>query len=228
LIVVPDLNLGVFVFTNSEYINAVDLSYQILDLWIPETKEKEQKQKVYKHNTGELEKFTGQFRELNSDMGMKMFVENDTLKALSSFGRQPVPLRSATDNSFTRFDNYSVVHSFPTEDSEVDMMVDFGGAIFYFERIELAREPNRNLEEFAGEYFSAELDVSYEIEATADHLNLSYPNNPEIPLREGERDIFGSNRRTKYSFQRDKAGNITSFTVASEGTVKGILFEKNN
>lgn len=228
LIVVPDLELGVVVFTNSEYINAVDLSYQVLDLVMPaEVSKAPDTNRPYSHTEIELKNFSGQFQELNSDMRMNMFVQNDTLMALSSFGRDPVPLRSATENSFTRLDNYSVVHSFPSDQSAgVDMMVDFGGAIFYFERIVLSSRPDESLNEFTGTYYSEELEVSYELSVTDSSLVLNYPNNANIILKEGVEDVFGSNRRTKYSFERDVHGQITSFTVASEGTVKDILFEK--
>ena len=75
-----------------------------------------------------------------------------------------------------------------------------------------------------GNYFSKELDVTYSISKKNDHLILSYPTAENIALYEGEEDVFGSNRRTKYSFHRDKEGNVVSFKVASEGTVNNIHF----
>ncbi|MGH1433408.1 MAG: hypothetical protein ACRBG0_03010, partial [Lewinella sp.] len=59
-------------------------------------------------------------------------------------------------------------------------------------------------------------------------LILGYPNNEGILIKEGARDTFGANRRTKYTFIRSKNGKVVSFVVASEGTVKDILFEKIN
>ena len=106
-------------------------------------------------------------------------------------------------------------------------MVDFGGATFYFEKVNLAREKEINTKEYLGEFYSKELDVSYTITAKNNTLLLNYPNNEDITLTIGQPDEFGSGRRTKYSFIRNKNGNINAFKLASEGTVKDILFIKN-
>ncbi|MEO1654567.1 MAG: DUF3471 domain-containing protein, partial [Bacteroidota bacterium] len=174
-----------------------------------------------------LNTFTGQYQELNSDMRMKIYEENDTLKALSSFGRMAVPLIPNDSNVYQRFDNPSVRHTFYTEESsEIAMEVDFGGAIFYFERITLNPQPNQNLDDYTGRYYSAELDVTYSLTRQNEQLVLDYPNHPGIILKEGPVDVFGANRRTKYTFQRTENGRVDRFLVAAEGTVKDILFER--
>lgn len=225
----PELNLAVIVYANSSSINAVDISYEILDLFLDERPETNEKVKTYTHKKNELKKYVGTYQELNSDMKMKVFVENDTLKAQNSLGRQVVPLKSIGASKFQRFDNPSVKHVFYSDkNSRVSMEVHFGGAIFYFETIELDPDPNQNLEDFTGDYFSKELNVTYSISNKDGQLTLDYPNNLGIALMEGQVDVFGSNRRTKYSFSRNESGEVVSFTVASEGTVNNILFEKSN
>lgn len=228
-ICVPDLNLGVIVFTNSEQINAVNVSYKILDLFIQELPKNKKVIKKYNHKKKELNQFIGNYQELNSDLRMNIFVENDTLYAQSSFGRNPVQLNSNSNNSFSRIDNTSVKYTFIYDkQSEADLLVDFGGAIFYFEKVELAPVPNPNISEYSGIYFSKELNVSYELIVSKNELILNYPNNKGLVLKEGVTDVFGANRRTKYTFIRDDKNNVTSFYVASEGTVKDILFKKTN
>ncbi|UZR96341.1 serine hydrolase domain-containing protein [Chondrinema litorale] len=226
-ICLPELNLAVIVYSNSNSINAVDISYQILDLFIDKIPEANEKTETYAHRKDELKKYVGTYQELNSDMKMQVFVENDTLKAKSSLGNQAVPLKSSSTTSFQRFDNPSVKHIFLSDkDSKVSMQVDFGGAIFYFETIKLDPNPNKNLKDYVGDYFSKELNVTYLLSIKDTFLSLDYPNNQEIALIEGQKDVFGSNRRTKYSFCRNDKGEIVSFKVASEGTVNNILFEK--
>jgi CubicO group peptidase (beta-lactamase class C family) len=228
-ICVPDINLGVIVFTNSEQINAVNISYKILDLYIQELPQQKERQKKYNHKKKELNKFTGNYQELNSDLRMNLFIENDTLYVKSSFGRDPIQLSSISSNSFSRIDNASVKYTFHSgENSEVDLHVDFGGAIFYFEKIELADNQNPNISEYSGIYFSEELNITYELIVSDKELILNYPNNRGLVLKEGVKDVFGANRRTKYSFTRDDKDNVISFYVASEGTVKDILFKKTN
>lgn len=227
-ICVPKRNLAVIVYMNSENINAVNVSYQILDLFLEE-EEDEQSIQHYTHSMSELKAYAGVYQELNSDMRMEVFIEKDTLKAISSFGRNASALVSQTRGSFCREDSPSIVYSFQNkEGEEADLMVDFGGAIFYFERIELVPKPNQNLDDYTGVYYSKELDVSYAIQVKNDQLMLSYPNTQNLVLREGVKDTFGANRRTKYTFIRNSEGRVTAFEVAAEGTVKGILMEKTS
>ncbi|HFA49020.1 MAG TPA: hypothetical protein ENJ95_08385 [Bacteroidetes bacterium] len=228
-ICIPKENLSIIVFTNSEDINAVNISYQILDLFIEEVSTNKKIVKHYEHSLKEIKKFTGVYQELNSDLRMEVFIENDTLKAISSFGRNATPLVSETINTLCRIDNPSIKYSFQNEKSEeADLYVDFGGAIFYFEKINLESNSIQNLDEYIGEYYSKELNVTYSIQVENDNLILSYPNNKNIVIKEGVKDTFGANRRTKYSFIRDSESNVISFEVAAEGTVKDILFEKTN
>ena len=135
-ICIPDKNLAIIVFTNSEHINAVNISYQILDLFL-EGESIEQKENQFSHSVKQLREYEGAYQELNSDLTMKVFVENDTLKAISSFGRDATPLISTGVNSLARIDNPSIVYTFhPNEKSDIDLYVDFGGAGFYFGHVD--------------------------------------------------------------------------------------------
>lgn len=228
-ICIPKKNLAIVVFTNSEEINAVDISYQILDLFVEEENIQKKEVEDYNHSRKEIEKLEGVYQELNSDLRMDIFIENDTLKAISSFGKNAIPLVSQTANSLSRIDNPSIIYSFQDGgDEEADLFIDFGGAIFYLEKIKLTANPNQNLDEYIGSYYSTELDVTYSISMDKDRLFLSYPNNPNILIQEGVTDVFGANRRTQYKFHRNKEGKVFSFEVASEGTVKKIVFEKTS
>lgn len=227
LLVVPDLNLSIIVYSNTSELNAVDISYQLLDLWLTtETlTPKTTKQKTY--STQQLNQFTGVYQELNSDLRMTMLIENDTLKALSSFGKTAVPLLVASKNTFSRKDNPSVKYHYSLDSASVSpLMVDFGGAQFYFENIKLTSQPNANTSDFIGLYYSKELDVHYKLSLDNTSLVLNYPNSKNLVLNEGEKDVFGSNRRTKYEFIRNSKGDVDAFLVASEGTVKNIKFKK--
>lgn len=228
-ICVPDLNLGIIVFANSEQINAVNVSYEILDLYTEELSQHNKPHQQYHHKKKELDAYVGHYQELNSDLRMHIFINNDTLNAQSSFGSNPVQIHSKSKNSFTRSDNSSVKYTFLSEEStEADLLVDFGGAIFYFEKIEMADNQNLNISDYSGRYFSQELNVTYELIVANQELILNYPNNEGLTLKESENDVFGANRRTKYTFMRDEKNKVISFYVASEGTVKDILFKKVN
>ncbi|MCB0703976.1 MAG: beta-lactamase family protein [Saprospiraceae bacterium] len=228
-ICVPDLNLGIIVYSNSEHINAVNVSYKILDLFVSEPAKTDKEKTAHYPSAKQLNPIIGIYQELNSDLRLTIFIENDTLKALSSFGRDATPLIPENRTVFSRIDNPSITYSFTSmEESESNLQVDFGGAIFYFERIQLEENPNQHLDAYTGSYYSKELDVTYSLNVVDNQLVLNYPNNNNIVLNEGATDVFGANRRTKYSFRRNNNREIISFEVAAEGTVKNILFEKIN
>lgn len=222
---VPELELAIVVYANTSSINAVEVSYSILDLFLGTEDSEDEEMARYAHTKKSLQAFGGDFQELNSDLRMHFFVENDSLKVKASIGRMAVPLRAVGAKDFVRADNPSVKYSFLQDDaSGANLWIDFGGAIFYFERVELNPHPDQNLGAFAGDYYSAELDVNYSLKVEDGKLVLNYPMNSGIVLHEGQKDCFGSNRRTKYSFQRDQSGQVKGFSVAAEGTVRDILF----
>lgn len=228
-ICVPELNLGVIAYTNSEHINVVQISYEILDLLLDKSKDIEKRERCNEPLAQDFKKFVGTYQELNSDLRMNIFIENDTLKAISSFGSHSTSLTAKSLNKFCRINNPSVTYSFMSpKSSDIDLQVDFGGAIFYFERIKLCEKPNQDLFQYIGSYYSKELDVTYELSVSDNQLVLNYPNNKNIILHEGEKNVFGANRRTKYSFLKNEKGEVVSFKVAAEGTVKNISFEKQN
>ncbi len=227
MIVLPELSLGLFVFTNSEHINVVESSYKIIDLFIQGAEEMNEPMAVSSQVMEDVSQYIGDYQELNSDLRMHISSRRDTLFAQSGLGKIQVPLASYAKGEFHRFDNPSVKYMFnPMNVEDADLLIDFGGAMFYFESVDLVENSNENLKEFEGRYYSEELSVAYELSEIENKLILNYPNNEGLVLTEGQEDVFGSNRRTRYSFKRDQDHQVVSFTVASEGTVKNILFER--
>lgn len=227
LISIPKQKISVIVLTNTASIDAVAISYQILDLFLPKKINTSQKIKAYEHTKETLKGFVGEYQELNSDLAMSIFIKDDSLKAKSSFGRNAVHLTALGEGRFQRSKNATVVHQFVDKKvQDWDMSVSFGGATFYFEKVIYVDPKDVIVKEYTGSYFSEELDIAYELFEKEDKLYLSYLNNPSIELFYGQKDEFGSNRRTRYIFNRSRTGQVTSFTVGAEGTVKDILFVK--
>ncbi len=226
-ICVPQLQLAIVVYANTNALDAVGLSYRILDAFLPPapaiSTARIQGDNAYADVP--LATFQGVYQELNSDLKMTFSVQQDTLMVLSSFGQRAIPLRRTSSTTFQRMDNPAVSYNFRPS-GNADLEIDFGGAVFYFETIELDPRPNKDLEDYVGDFYSEELDVTYSLRLVDGQLLLSYPNNVDLVLKEGATDTFGANRRTKYAFRRNSEGRVVGFEVASEGTVKGILFEK--
>ena len=106
------------------------------------------------------------------------------------------------------------------------MKIDFGGAPFYLERIELVQPEAIELADYVGRYYSDELEVEYTIGVENGELILSYPFNDHVKLVPRQTDTWGNQSRTRYSFIRDKNREVKSFNLSREGTISNIVFNK--
>ena len=172
-----------------------------------------------------LNEFIGQFKEINSDMKMEIFIENDTLKAKGSQAKKGVSLLSFEKNKFQRINNESVKYDF-TKSKEQDLIISFGGTPFYFKKTQFVKSENVKIDEFVGNYFSEELNTTYIFFKKDNKLYLSYKNHENIALSTVEIDEFGNNARTSYQFIRNGNNQIIRMKLSSEGTVKDIRFIK--
>ncbi|MEM9340833.1 MAG: serine hydrolase domain-containing protein [Bacteroidota bacterium] len=225
MLVAPEEHLAVVAFANSSQVNVSGIAYQVLDWLFPENNKPKHEASLFKHKKKCLNQIVGDYQEMNSDMGMKIFLENDTLKSLSSMGRHVIPLLGIQKNTFQRISSANVRHTFFDDKNQPwDMTVDFGGATFYFEKVSLADPATVAIDEYLGNYYSQELDVLYRFTTKDNVLVLDYPNNHDVMLRPRRTDEFGSGRRTRYTFYRNDEGEICNLHVAAEGTVKDVAF----
>lgn len=231
---IPKKELSIMVYTNSEHINAQNITFEILEAITGQKESKNNEEKtIYQHSTEKLKSFLGSYQELNSDLLMTFFLENDTLKVKTNMGKNAISLIMDSKNTLHRINAKNVVYSFYNTSAEnsntnMDLDVNFGGGIFYFEKIDLFTIEKINRDDYVGKFYSDELDVTYHIFKDKEELVLSFPNNENLQLSSRRKDEFGTNQRMRLSFQRNKKGKINTFKVAAEGTVKEILFKKVN
>jgi hypothetical protein len=227
LISIPEKQLGIVILTNLESINPTPLSYEILDVLLPvkNTKSETKKTVAFKSNLRQFKQFVGQYKESNSDMKMEILMENDTLKAKGSQTQKAIALTGYENGKFHRTSNESVKYDF-TQTQDCDLIIRFGGTPLYFKRAVFVKPETVNIEEFVGDFYSEELDVTYHFSKNGDQLFLTYKNNEDQPLTPVQKDEFGNNQRTLYHFVRDENQNINSLLLSSEGTVQNIRFLK--
>ncbi|WP_452230324.1 serine hydrolase domain-containing protein [Lacinutrix sp. MEBiC02404] len=226
LITIAEKQLGILVLTNLQSIDAPSIAYQILDILLSDDNNNvvvHKEEEVFKQ--ARLDKYIGDYKEINSDMTMQLFVENDTLKAKGSIGRSATSLLQFAANKFHRKDSQQVKYDF-TPASHHDMIILFGGTPFYFKRATLIDPETVNSTDFVGSYFSEEVGVTYRFFVADNVFKLSYKNNENIPLHPIQLDEFGNNSRTLYRFTRDKENHIIGMLLYSEGTIKDIFFKK--
>lgn len=226
LITVKEKQLGIIVLTNLQSIDATRIAYQILDILLSDEKKTQDKSEIIlPFKKQDITNFIGEYKEVNSDMTMKLFVENDTLKALGSMGKIPVPLKQYSQNKFHRLQSENVKYDF-TESSNHDMIISFGGTPFYFKHAKFIDVASVNLKDFIGEFYSEELDVNYHFFVEDNILKLTYKEDEEVTLRPIQLNQFGNGDRTLYHFVKNKNNKVTGMLLSCDGTVKDIVFKK--
>ncbi len=81
------------------------------------------------------------------------------------------------------------------------------------------------LEDFAGRYYSAELETEYALRVENGRLVMRHPRLDPMPLRPYQPDLFAGADATfgRFAFQRDAGGRVTGF-VLSGPVVEGVVF----
>jgi len=226
LITVPEKQIGIIVLTNSQGIDAPRIAYQILDILMKNgerIKNEKEEEMVFKAQN--FKEFIGEYKEINSDMTMKIFVENDTLKSVGSMGRTAAALVQYDENKFHRTQSQNVKYDFTPSVSH-DMIISFGGTPFYFEQANFIDAESVEVSDFVGNFYSEELDVVYRFFEEDARLKLTYAEKENVNLHPVQLNEFGNNDRTLYHFIKGKNDSITGMLLSCDGTVKEIVFKK--
>jgi hypothetical protein len=95
-------------------------------------------------------------------------------------------------------------------------------------KIVLVKPTPQELEEFAGSYVNAELNLSYAVELRGDMLIVNALGLNDIRLTPDEKDRFTTNSRLfpMMIFQRDGQNRVTGFIIDSD-PVRDLVFAKN-
>ena len=226
LITIPEKQIGVVVLTNLQSIDAPRIGYQILDVLLSDSnynqEESEHNASFIKQNIND---FIGEYKEVNSDMTMTLFIENDTLKSKGSMGRTSAALLQYGKNKFHRAQSEHVKYDFTPSKSH-DLIISFGGTPFYFKHAEFVDAESVVVSDYEGYFYSEELDVRYHFYSEGDRLKLSYKGNEAINLNSIQLNEFGNNDRTLYHFIKNENNVVTGMLLSCDGTVKEIIFKK--
>jgi len=223
IVAVPDQKLGVVILSNSNRQNPSALTNSILDLLLQD------KPKPVASDLSasqiDISRFAGHYREINSDMHMDIFVENDSLKSRGANANKAIALLALGTHRFYRINNPGIQYDF-SGSSDGDMIISFNGNPFYFNRATVPTTSGIRLQDFEGDYYSEELQTAYRFHISGERLLLSFRNNPDMPLSPVDIDAFGNGRRTLYRFTRDVNHNVTGLLLSCEGNVNNIMFSK--
>ncbi len=84
-------------------------------------------------------------------------------------------------------------------------------------------DPNTKLADFAGKYYSDELETRYTFDVVNDTLTSHHQRHPDQKLKPETKDAFAMNYLGTVVFERNKAGKVIGFK-ASNGRVRNLVF----
>jgi hypothetical protein len=93
-----------------------------------------------------------------------------------------------------------------------------------FERLRSTMSP-ADLQAFAGDYRSHELDTTYSVIARDGHLIVRNPRKSDSPVESIGNDTFAGDNAGIVRFSRDARGRVTEFTM-SRRLAQGVRFQR--
>ena len=234
----PQQNFSVICLSNLSSINPAGLSRQVAEVYLADDFEKA-KQEIQlleedragtaggiKISATKLKEKAGDYIEAQSGEMIRVFLKDDRLNALVSGHSYALAARNEAE--------------FYLLDAPVDVALKFErkkkGKPFFLHVLPEGEPPRifqsfqpvklrpEQLEEYEGEFFSEELQVTFKIRIREGRLYFSHKNAPRGFLNPSIQDYFNL-RNLKVHFIRDGEGRIAAFTLDA-GRVKNLRFEK--
>lgn len=171
----------------------------------------------------ELATRVGVFEDKDDDTIWKTFLKPGKLHA--SVARLSFELQPKTHTQFRATGDLPILIEFPgTELAPENVFVTVNGRVRALDRINTVSPSIRELSEYAGEYYSDELDVQYRFHMDGGDLKPKVRNRAPISLTPLTTDQFSA-QGDRLSFERGPSGTISQFTL-NAGRVMNIRFIK--
>jgi CubicO group peptidase (beta-lactamase class C family) len=233
----PGQQFSVICLSNLAGFNPTGMAKKVVDIYLadhftetPKDKPTSAKAKIVKLPESELKDKTGAYRNPQNGDILHIIYEEKKLKVKSSSGFvfQIVPLSREEFQSADAPVDIGLTFLKPDKSDEKIMKVEVkieGREPVVYELITLAAPSLDQLQEYAGNYYSEELEVTYKLFVKEDKLffqsGYATEGSQLEPTLKDEFQVPGANVK----FNRDNQGKILGFTV-NTGRVQNIGFEK--
>jgi hypothetical protein len=229
----PEQRFGVICLANYGEINPTGLSKRVADIYLAEdfTEPAEERMEEYKIQLQEIpatliENITGFYRnpktgtiwDVSSKDGKLMVAVNDT-----SFQLVPTSL----GQFYAAGIPYDIQVKFDPSAGSIPVRIEArieSNKPASFDRIAITSPPREALGEYAGEYFSQELDILYQLILEDEQLMVGHKGSPKEILKPLTPDSFKAAQFT-LQLTRDNQSQITGFYLGA-GRVKNLRFIK--
>ena len=224
----PSLKKTLVVLANTpDFLNGPKF-FGLLDLIVAEEKVKQKTKEVERATTKtkltpqQLQKYTGLYAvKEQPQLRLQSRVVNDTLSITQLWDGQEYQLIPSSENDFFRKDRPMVKCTFDKE-TGAPIIVNEIFEVWQTEKVDVFF-PTANFEEYIGEYYSVEVDVSYIIQVEDKQLVVMRNNEKIKTLFPVSKDVFG-NQIQGYQFVRE-AGKISGFLI-QDRRIRNLKFTK--
>jgi CubicO group peptidase (beta-lactamase class C family) len=235
LVYFPDQRFGYAVLANWDYTPVEGFLQDIADIYLPAPVEPAATvkksppaaaKKTVKINQKILDSYAGDYR---LGPGQVLTISRKDGQLIVSVPGTSFPLVPLSKTEFLlAFADARIIFQQDKEGKVRQFLWKQGGAEQTAPRIMMVRPTPRELEELAGSYFNAELDLRYAVELRGDALIVNAPGQNEIRLAPDEKDRFTTSSRVfpMVVFQRDAQGRVSGFIIDSD-PVRDLVFAKS-
>lgn len=232
LVYFPDLKFGYAVLANWDYTPIEGFLQDIADIYLPALVEPVKKsppaaaKKTVKVSPEILDSYAGDYR---MGPGQVFTISRKGDQLILSVPGMSFPLVTLSKTEFLlAFADARIAFQKDKEGKVQQFVWKQGGGEQTAPKIVLVKPTSQELEEFAGSYFNAELDLRYAVELRGDTLIVNAPGQNDIRLAPDEKDRFTTSSRIfpTVIFQRDGQNRVTGFIIDSD-PVRDLVFKKN-
>jgi len=231
----PDERFSVICLCNLSNIESGWLTRQVADIYLADVFKKGEalgaasppEAKVISVPEKELNAVAGSYFNAASNNFRRLYVKDG--KLIYSRGSSESELAPLGNNRFLMLgvpDRIEISFKAPRPGARLQMFTSAnGGKPIVHECLEPASYTSEQLAQFAGTYYSEEIDATYTISLQGDKLVLRRKNVDDAPLQLLFADTFSSVGSGMLSFTRDKQNHISGFLV-NTGRVRNLRFNK--
>ncbi len=233
----PKQKFTVAIFANRGDANPTSMAYQVADLFLEDDFKQEPKNDAENKSVSNQEPNTqkevaplghlaGDY-QLEPGIKLTVSIQDDTLHAFQAWNEKEYDFEPIEDsiNTFKIVgdDAFSFAFDDFKNNQAQTINLNQNGSMSAWKRVEAIDTSRVELTDFVGDYYSKELDVTYQIQLKDGSLNVQVGNNEPIPLK-----VSANDQLSFYGIVSDftrQAGQITGFKM-SAGRVKNLAFTK--
>lgn len=224
LLRIPKYNFSVVVMGNFESFNPLDISYNIVDLYLKKYQTQQALEQVPQYTTNELKKWEGNY-EIFPGNFFTLVAKNDSLYFQPFTSKETYPLPVLSEKTFS----FPYAPHSKMEFTNKGLVWHFSDMAYLCKKasINLPDKANIDLNDFTGLYLNEELKTSYKLINKEGTLIAIHPLNNDIVLQPLAKDEFYSNQSFfgRIKFIRNNENKIVGFKLSGQNLNK-ITFKK--